>query len=413
MRPHELLCVVASLSLVTASISAAFSRELTVPKGTCPTAESLKELGLDDAELQSVLKTAGANPKYAKLKELMAKIETCQAIQLQEQAKANEAKALAAAKQTETPRAANDKAAQTSKPTDDSKQFRFLLRQDFTDVSIITVPDPSGSGNSKASGASIGYTKDGVTKNALWTVQGTVIGAYSFDNGYGPENTVNLYAGTFGLYAGLNKQANSNPKIAATKDSDVQSYGGLIELGFDHILGGDQWIRAKSGVVEDHIRSTTTWSTTLEWIPVYPPFIHFPRFISLPLTQVGFRFDPSIVVQYDTARNQKLLFSNGPDSLRIGPQLSLWVQPFADIAYLSNINWNTTYHRYYETYSGRYLYWFQTAATYNLDASGMLGLTGSYQRGNDELTGKKTDQLKLTLTGKLDYCTAWCPPPKR
>jgi len=416
MRSGYLLCAVATLFLTGATVSTTFGRELTIPQQTCAAAESIKELGLDDAELQNALRTA--SQKNPRLKELIAKIEACQAsaakVQANEErptvstrAPVNAGQAKATPPGVDVPAVAAKTTAPTA-PSDVVHQFKFLLRQDFTDVSIIPMSEPS-----KATGASIGYSNDSVTKNTLWSVQGTAIAAYTFDRGFGPDNSVNLYAGTIGVYTGLNKQSNSNPKIAATKDTDSLTYGGVLELGFDHIFGGDQWFRVKSGVVEDHLKSTTAWASTLEWIPVYKPYIHIPHYFSLPLSQIGVRFDPSIVVQYDTARNQKLLFSSGPDSLRIGPQFGLWVQPFADIAYLKNLNINTTYHRYYETYSGRYLYWFQTAATYNLDTNGTLGLTGSYQKGNDELTGKQVEVIKLTLSAKPDYCSGWCPGAKK
>jgi hypothetical protein len=260
------------------------------------------------------------------------------------------------------------------------------------------VTDPTS--NSSAAGAGISYSSDAIARNNSWTFHGTAIGAYNFDNGFGPSQTVNLFAGSFGLYAGENRATNSNAKLAS-QNVDTDTFGGFLEMGFDHIMGGDQWIRVKVGAVNDNIKLTSAISTTAEWIPVYSDFlIHWPHFFSTPLTQIGIRFDPELKVQFDDAVNQTLLFSNGRDALRIGPQFGLWIQPFADIACLSNLNINLVYHWAYETYSKQDLSWFQVAATYNLDPNGMLGLTASYQKGSDENTGKQTDVVKLTLTSK-------------
>ena len=286
--------------------------------------------------------------------------------------------------------------------------MRFLLRQDFADVGLIT--DPSS--NSSASGAAFGYSNDKVADNVAWTVHGTAIAALNFDNGFGPHETINLVAGSVGIYGGLNKTTNSNKK-STSQNIDTDVFGGFLELGFDHIFGGDQWLRLKVGAVNDNLKNTSAVSTTLEWIPVYSDLlIHWPYFFSTPWTQVGVRFDPQLKLQLDDDVNRTVLFSNHKDALRIGPQFGLWIQPFADIEYLSNLNINLVYHPYYETYSAAYLSWFQTSITYNLDPNGMLGITGTYQKGRDENNGTSVDLFKLTLTGKLDYCTAWCPPPK-
>ena len=226
---------------------------------------------------------------------------------------------------------------------------------------------------------------------------------------YGPKNSVNLIGGSLGAYATVNRQLNSDAKLS-DKNQDTWTYGGLSELGFDHILGGEQWYRTKVGVVTDNIKDKSDFADSLEWIPVYPDeLIHFPSKIG----PVGFRFDPEVKIQYDHALDpaETLAFSNRPQSLRIGPQLSLWLQPFADIDYLAALNVNLTYHPSYEVFSGRHLSWFQIASTYNLDPNGVLGLTVGYQRGSDEDTGKDTNLFKVSLTSKLDYCSGGgCPP---
>jgi hypothetical protein len=118
---------------------------------------------------------------------------------------------------------------------------------------------------------------------------------------------------------------------------------------------------------------------------------------------VVFQFDDSL------SPGKTLLFANKPEAFRIGPQLGLYLEPAPDVKYLDRLLLNLVYHPYYDVYSGRPEHWFQGNVTYNLDQSGMLGITFAYQRGADENTGKQTDLYKVTLSGKLDYCTADCP----
>lgn len=283
-------------------------------------------------------------------------------------------------------------------------KVRFLLRQDFTDIGLISSPNP----NDKATGASLGYSGDQVAKNDALTLHGAAIAGYTFDYGYGPDETINLIAGSIGAYSTIDKLSNSSSKFTK-QNRDIETFGGVGELAFDHIAGGEDWIRFKAGGVDDHIKNTSSLSSAVELVPVYPDyFIHTPHYFNSIYSQFGIRFDPELRVQYDRAlaNGQTLLFSNQADALRIGPQATILMRPFADITNLNNLNLSLTYHWSFETYSRRELSWFQAAGTYNLDSSGLFGLTASYQRGSDEDAGTNTNIYRVTLTSKLDYCIA-------
>jgi hypothetical protein len=297
-------------------------------------------------------------------------------------------------------------------PTAPGGQFRFLLRQSFADVSIVSAPDP----NAKATGAGISYSEDWVSKNTNWNVQGAVIGGYSYDFGLGPGtiSQPSLRALSFGPYYTIDKVQNSSTKLA-TQNKDNETAGGLVEVGFSRTSDYYDWFRVKSGVVDDNIKGTSTFSSSLEWIPVYVPYlIHWPRFVDVPWGQFGFRFDPELVLQYDDSQSakNKLLFSNKIDSFRVGPQLGLYLLPFPDVQYLNRLFLNLVYHPYYEAYSAKTKEWFQSNVTYNIDSAGTVGLTFTYQNGADETTGKQTNLYKVSLTSKLDYCSAYCPDKK-
>jgi hypothetical protein len=159
---------------------------------SCGDLNVLDTLGVTDDDLRTALKSASKDPKYARLKKLADFIEACAAARAKQTlpgknlSTSNVAGAVSShSAATPLPKMQPGTAAQ---PTD--TQFRFLLRQDFTDVSIIAVPGPTD--KSGATGASLGYSNDKSAFNKQWTAQGTAIAGYSFSNGYGSDNTVNM-----------------------------------------------------------------------------------------------------------------------------------------------------------------------------------------------------------------------------
>jgi hypothetical protein len=157
--------------------------------------------------------------------------------------------------------------------------------------------------------------------------------------------------------------------------------------------------------VQDFIKGTDAASITFEWVPVLvTDVIHLhdgfqPFGGALP---VIFRIDPSLLVQYArlVGGTKPLAFNDMNEALRVGPQVRLGIYGGTS-EFWSHFFGSVTYHWAYETNSGRELSWFDASLTYNIDKAGNFGITGSYQKGNDENTGKWTDIYKISLTGKI------------
>ena len=198
-------------------------------------------------------------------------------------------------------------------------------------------------------------------------------------------------------YVSVNSIGNSAQK---SKNLDTISPGAKIQVGVDQLWGGQQYFRFGGAAVIDEIADTTAISATFEWIPVYEKFIHFPGTLG---GLIAYRFDPELMVQFDSTTNSKkpLLFSGRDQALRIGPLVSLNLQLVdRDIPIISKLFANITYHWAEEFYSARSLSWFQAALTYNIDPNGYLGFTGSYKNGSDENTGRHVDLYQISLSGK-------------
>jgi hypothetical protein len=276
--------------------------------------------------------------------------------------------------------------------------FVPLLRKDWADVGFTLGGCPSPV--DEAAGAEVSYSNDRAKGNAIWSVNGTAALLYNSRTNFG-------FVGTGG-YVTVNRVANS---LLSEADSNANSiaYGGVLDFGLNPI-GGDQfyfanYFRLRGGVVQDFIKGTDAASFTFEWVPVLvTDFIHIhdgfqPFGSALPLI---FRVDPSLLVQYSrlVGGAKPLAFNDMNEALRVGPQVRLGIYPGTS-EFFSHFFGSVTYHWAYETYSGRGLSWFDASLTYNIDKDGHFGITGSYQKGNDENTGRLTDIYKISLTGKI------------
>ena len=255
----------------------------------------------------------------------------------------------------------------------------------------------------KATGAQISYSNDRVANNQIWAMHGTAAVLYNSIVANSPDE-FDLYRTSFGLYTTINRSLNSS--VTKSKSNvDTVAYGGVAIFAFSTPpdVGWTHYFRVRGGGVEDHLKDTTAGHVTAEWLPVNPfLYIHYPfQPFGAP---VIVRLDPELVLQYDsiTGKNQLLGFNNRHEAMRVGPQLTVKILPMPGAPdFVSRFNGSITYHWAYETYSKTNLSWFQTALTYNLDQTGYIGLTASYQRGRDEDTGANTNVYKVSLTGKI------------
>lgn len=289
----------------------------------------------------------------------------------------------------------------------------FLLRQNFSDIHLFDKPTAAAD----AKGAAFSWSDDRVADDQVWSVSGMIALAYSVPGRFstGPGD-VALMGLSFVPYAQLNRDSHSN---VAKKNIDTQTAGMSLEAGFDADTAGRHYLRFSASNVNDRIKDANYFHSEAEWIPVYQFSQNYCVGEScglIPLSILGagpqiiYKLSPELKSQYDLALDDSkpVFFSNERDSLRIGPEVTLLMKLFGpDLAILnglfdlSQFLAKATYHWDYETFSGREYSWIDTSLTYNIGKDGHLGLTASYQQGNDELSGQKTNATKLSLTGKF------------
>lgn len=280
----------------------------------------------------------------------------------------------------------------------------FILRQDFTDISLFECP--TAPNIQRAIGSRISLTFDELAHTTSVSVDGLAAGAVRY---YRDPQTDGPFRGIeFGPYLQGNEMYQFSSPTAPSKTSDTMTAGGYTEFGF----GGSEeqnYFRIRGGEV---FGSSGTGSETFvgEWIPVYDTW-HIGTSYSLHGTDVVYQFSPELMVQYDQLEygpNKYLLFFAHNDALRIGPEvvLKLWLDsrlitdPFwQNVA--DKTTFTVTYHASQDAYSGRNYSWLQPVLTYNLDDAGHFALSASYGYGNLEATANMASQFKMGLAGKF------------
>jgi hypothetical protein len=278
--------------------------------------------------------------------------------------------------------------------------FNFLLRQNWADAGIIAGKECPDSVD-KATGAQVSYTNDRVANNRIVAIDGTAALIYNSIIGNTPGQ-ITPYETSFGVYTTVDQSTNSAVSKAKS-NVDTLAYGGVLELGFTTNEGAN-YFRVRGGGVEDGIKDTTAGNVVFEWLPVYNPLsIHVPVIQPFGLPIIT-RFDPELVALFDetVGKNQVLAFNNRQQSLRLGPELALNFLPFPGLSdFQSRLNAKVAYDLFYEAYSGKFLSWFTSSLTFNIDKAGHLGLTGTYKRGPDINTGEWTNVYTIGLSGKI------------
>jgi hypothetical protein len=279
--------------------------------------------------------------------------------------------------------------------------WQFLLRQDWKDVGNAagaSCPKPPD----QAQGAQISFANDLAAQNRIVTVNGTAAILYNSITGDVAPPTP--FAVSFGAYTTVNNLSNS--ASSQTKSNiNTLAYGGLVNLGYSGPTI-QNFIMLRGGMTEDYAKNVSASSVVLDWSPVVSSMnIHYPYHLmrfGIPLIT---RFDPDLVARFDSivGKDQVLAFNGRRDSLRLGPEFALVVLP--DPGYvtgaLSRMSALFGYNVWYETYSRRQLSWFTSSVNYNLDEAGNFGIKGSYNTGQDELTGKSTNIYTIGLSGKI------------
>jgi len=276
--------------------------------------------------------------------------------------------------------------------------FHFLLRDSWSDTGPLWCPTDV----KKATGASLSYTDDYVAKNRNWATKGLAGIVFSdVDRIYPGVNPPQWFDRTFAFYVEDNSSYNSNSKLVS-KNSDTRTAGFSGELGY--INGNDyQYFRATPNVVWDAIKNTTAVAVMGEYIPALSSLGFWTPFHAFGDT-LNWQFDPDLKLQYasTTDRKNPMQFSGKSQSFRVGPDLTVLVQPFGTGGdFWSRIGLNTTFHPWYEAYTAHGAYWWTSAVTYRLDDAGNVGLKFTYNRGLDENSGVMTNQYLASLSGRI------------
>ena len=278
--------------------------------------------------------------------------------------------------------------------------FAVLLRQDWKDFTNVAGNECPGDPGKQ--GALISYSDDRIANNRSVAIKGTAALMYNSATG-DPPNGFIPYATSFGAYVNENNLTNS-AKAQMKSNADSTAYGGVLKLGFIS-PGGTNTFRIMGGGLDDNVKHTSTGNVVAQWYPVYDPLS-----INTPINQpagmpIILTFTPDLAARYDgaTGRNQIVPFNDRQQSMRLGPELALNLQPSPAMpAALANFTATAGYDWFYEFYTRKELDWFTSTVTYNLDAAEHVGITVGYQRGREPLTtGASTNIYTVGLGGKL------------
>jgi hypothetical protein len=276
--------------------------------------------------------------------------------------------------------------------------YFVLLRSTWSDVGILANPIEA----QKAAGATVAFTQNYVAANRNWTAQGVAAFGYSNIATFTPGVTGGWFDKTVAVYVQDNSNYNSNAKLTS-KNSDTRTAGLAGELGYVDLSGNNyQFFRVTPSVTQDAIKGTTSVAVMGEYIPAFQGlWDNFGYFGG----NINAQIDPDFKVQYASTTDPKnpLAFSGKSQSLRIGPEVTLIVQPYTagTNPFLDRIALNVTYHPWYDSYANRAAYWWTNALVYNLTTDGNFAVSAKYNRGLDENSGEMTNQYIIGLSGKL------------
>jgi hypothetical protein len=276
--------------------------------------------------------------------------------------------------------------------------YFVLLRSTWSDVGILANPIEA----QKAAGATIAFTQDYVAANRNWAAQAVAAAGYSNISPFTPGVTGGWFDKTVAVYVQDNSNYNTNAKLTS-KNSDTRTAGLAGELGYVDLSGNNyQFFRVTPSVTQDAIKGTTSVAVMGEYIPAFQGlWDNFGYFGG----NINAQIDPELKVQYASTTNTKnpLAFSGKSQSLRIGPEATLIIQPYTagTNPFLDRIALNVTFHPWYDTYWNHASYWWTNALVYNLTTDGNVAMSVKYNRGLDENSGVMTNQYIVGLSGKL------------
>jgi hypothetical protein len=269
----------------------------------------------------------------------------------------------------------------------------FLVRQSFSDIWLFDDPNKV----SEVKGATASWSQDNIAHDTTWSIHGMGAAVVSVPGAFGNNSVLGA---NLASYVQVDREIHSK---LTKKNADTIVGGGTSEVGID-AFGGSQYLRLSAAALTDRIADQTSVTTMFEWLPVYGGDNCIGSPCAVPGLPIIYRFQPELKVQYDhtTDAGALLTFSGRKEALRIGPEFTFLFKPFGpQLAFLSQLHGQITYHPWIEVYSDTRQSWLDASLTYDIDHAGHLGLTGSYTRGSTEQTGVLTNIYKIALTGKL------------
>ncbi len=275
----------------------------------------------------------------------------------------------------------------------------FLLRDSFEDISIFSRPKSF----QKASGATFSWSRDGTIDNSVWSAKGVM--SYAFTHFNDPPDPGIPYAIGYALAPSIsfNRTANSSP-ARKSKDVDFLGFSATGEIGYADGNGSANYFRLRPNYITDFDGNGKSWSIVGEW----QPYLDTPPFRLSDSNDLGpiiWQLDPILRVQYAHELNNSgdPIFDNNDAPFRLGPVLSLTIQPtgFYDLPEkLQNAALYATYQWLDDVETGDSSYLFTAGLNVNLDDDGHTALKFSYSKGQLEETGDDVDLIQVGLAAK-------------
>lgn len=285
----------------------------------------------------------------------------------------------------------------------------FILRRKFDQVSSLAFP---GSADQDATGATFSYGRDNVIQNSVWTAQG--VAAVMFGQSYPvlDKEEQRFAARTtyaIGPYMQFDKLSNSN--VSQQKSNlDNLTFGVLGEVGLQNMSIGTapvtNYFRIKGGVTTDFEGILKSWRIGGEWQPVSNALgLSTP----LPLDLLYSTVTPTFKVRAEYAgiigKTTQPIFAYHNEAIRIGPTVGLVFAPVKLEGYwptwLQNMSLSLSYSYLQDLRSPASYKLFDAAFTYFMDDNKTLGLTFTYERGQLDQTGARSDTFLAGLSLKL------------
>jgi hypothetical protein len=295
------------------------------------------------------------------------------------------------------------------------------LRNDFTDLGPMNCTRDLVS----TQGATFSAANNFLTGQYSAAVDGLAALVYRY-YGKSDPSTDPLIGLTVAPYIQGNDTYQFDPTKSQAHNGDTLTAGGFVEAAFydpftTKVQGIDD-IRFRGGETTSSTRTTSN-SFVGEWIPSYVlrktfniPNIGLPN----PVGETGlyYTISPELMVQYDqfeSGPNTALIFSSRLEALRIGPQIALLLnidekgqvlKSFSPEVrgFLANTSALITNHESWDVYTGKEYSWTLVSLSYTFPGyqgqPSHFGVTASYGYGNAEVSGNKTNQLKIGLAAK-------------